>query len=70
MKKLSLKNATSMLTRKEMKAITGGYSAGGAGCVLTGNERIIYSGGEPVSYVCEWACEDGSTRWGGCSVWG
>jgi hypothetical protein len=68
MKKLSLKNAGSMLSRKEMKAITGGY-AGEPDYVLTGEEKFIYSGGEPVSYVCEWSC-GGELHWGDCSVWG
>ncbi|MBF4518773.1 hypothetical protein IRZ71_20655 [Flavobacterium sp. ANB] len=59
-----------MLSRKEMKTIMGGYSGGsGSGCTLTGNEKIIYSGGEPVSYACEWSC-NGTLKWGGCSVWG
>ncbi|WP_026712790.1 hypothetical protein [Flavobacterium daejeonense] len=69
MKKLSLKNAENMLSRKEMKAINGGYGGYGSGCTLTGEEKILYSGGEPVSYVCEWNC-GGELRWGGCSVWG
>ncbi len=69
-KKVSLSNVISKLTRNEMRYVMAGSGSGSPDCILTGNEKIIYSGGEPVSYVCEWKCKSSGTHWGGCSVWG
>ena len=57
-----------VLKKDEQKSINGGLRE--PKCVETGTTRILYSGGEPVSMVCEYSCSDNTTRWGGCSVWG
>jgi natural product precursor len=49
MKKLSLKNATSMLSRKEMKAVMGGYGGGAPSCVDNGT--VCYTDGSTI-YRC------------------
>jgi natural product precursor len=52
MKKLSLKNANTMLSRKEMKAISGGY-VGSFTCYCDG-----YNMGQATSYEqCKLLCE-------------
>ena len=56
------------MKKDEQKSINGGLRE--PKCVETGTTRILYSGGEPVSMVCEYSCSDNTTRWGGCSVWG
>ncbi|UPQ79247.1 hypothetical protein M0M57_00040 [Flavobacterium azooxidireducens] len=71
---LNLEGVT-VLNKTELKKIEG---SGRRNCTLTGNEQIIYSGGEAVGYSCEWTCTrtflgigiGEVTGWGGCSVWG
>lgn len=69
MKKLSLKNASTLLSRNEMKAISGGY-AGGPDCKIVSDEILYSPEGQPVAIVCTWVCGDGYSWKGGCGVWG
>ena len=51
MKKLSLKNADSMLSRKEMKAINGGYGGYGSSPSCYDVTTVCYTEGT-VQYTC------------------
>ncbi|KQX10989.1 hypothetical protein [Flavobacterium sp. Root420] len=62
MKKLSLKNVGSMLSRKEMKTLVGGYGGGGvetcraySGCSTGCYERKAVPGGD-WTYSCTNCC--------------
>lgn len=50
MKKLSLKNAESLLSRKEMKAINGGYG-GYTSTTCYGSSTVCYTSGG-IDYTC------------------
>lgn len=52
MKKLSLKNAESLLSRKEMKAINGGYGGYGSSTTCYGSSKVCYTDSAGTQYTC------------------
>jgi hypothetical protein len=42
---------------RNVMAGSGGIPGTNTNCSLTGNEKILYSGDEPVAYFCEWKCD-------------
>ena len=59
MKKLSLKNAKSMLSRKEMKAINGGYTYGH----VTYDVCMLACSSQPNNHGCTYINSGGFSGW-------